>query len=78
MQAEDLPNHIKFAVNNTDEDIKVNRIIPLKEALEKTEKQLVELAFKDNNSTYKAAELLQISQSGASRKYLKYIKNTEK
>lgn len=78
VQAEDLPNHIKFAVNNTDEDIKVNRIIPLKEALEKTERQLVELAFKDNNSTYKAAELLQISQSGASRKYLKYIKNTEK
>lgn len=71
---EDMPNNVKIMTDVIREDVVVNRIIPLKEALEKVEKQLVEMAFKEKGSSYKAAEALEISQSGASRKYLKYVK----
>ena len=56
------------------EDIIINRMVPLKEALERVEQKLVEMAFEENGSTYKAAQALGISQSGASRKFLKYMK----
>ena len=78
IKEDDIPNNIKLAVENPQEDIKVNRILPLKEALEKTEEQLVRMAFEEKGSTYKVAKLLKISQSGASRKYLKYIKDEKK
>lgn len=71
---EDLPNNIKLMTESEDFDVKIGRLMPLSEALEKVEKELVEMAFKDGSSTYKAAKALGISQSGASRKYMKYIK----
>lgn len=71
---EDLPNNIKIMTDVMREDIVVNRMLPLKEALEKVERKLVEMAFEENGSTYKAAQALGISQSGASRKFLKYMK----
>ena len=74
---DDLPNHVKIMTDGIRDDVIVNRIIPLKEALEKVEKQLVEMAFKENDNTYKVAKALGISQSGASRKHLKYIKKDE-
>lgn len=70
---EDLPASIKIMADDVTEDIKVNRLIPLKKALEDVERQLVEMAFNGETSTYKAAETLGISQSGASRKYIKYM-----
>lgn len=56
------------------EAIKVTRLVPLSEALEFVERALVEMAFADNASTYSAAKKLGISQSGASRRQMKYMK----
>ena len=55
-------------------DVQVNRIIPLRQALDQVEAQLIHMTFQEYPSTYKAAKVLGISQSGASRKYLKYQK----
>ena len=59
------------------EEIQINKIMPLKKALEETERKLVQMVFEEADSTYKAAELLDISQSGASRRFLKYVKKTD-
>ena len=74
---EDLPSNIKIMTEDLKDDIKVNRIMQLKDAVDMVEKQLVQMAFEDGRSTYEAAKILGISQSGASRKYLKYVKNGE-
>lgn len=71
----DLPDDIKIITENYYQDIIVNRVIPLNEALDLVERKLVEMAYTDGNSTYKAAEILGISQSSASRKYIKYIRD---
>lgn len=73
----DLPNPIIFTTDGETDDVQVNRIVPLKEAVEKVEKQLVLHAFKAYGSSYKAAAALQISQSSANRKYLKYKNETD-
>lgn len=71
----DLPNNIRI-MTDTDDDggIHVSKLMPLKDALETVEGELVRMAFKDGASTYDVARKLKISQSGASRKYLKYVK----
>lgn len=78
IDGESLPNNIKVMTDGEQEDIRVNRLVPLQEAIEKVERQLVEMAFKQHGSTYKAAKALGISQSGASRKYLKHMKSMDK
>ena len=70
----DLPHNVRIMTDVMREDIVINKLIPLKEALEKVEKQLVQMAFNEHQTTYRAAQALGISQSGASRKYLKYLK----
>ena len=77
ISAQDIPNGIKIMTDDNSEEIQINRIIPLKKALEETERKLVQMVFEEVNSTYKAAELLDISQSGASRKFLKYVKKND-
>ncbi len=47
----------------------INGIIPLKQAKEEIEEQLIILALKKHKTTTKAAEALGISQSAVSRKY---------
>lgn len=74
---EDLPSNIKIMTEGAEDDIQVHRVIPLKDAMNKVEEQLVQMVFKDGSSTYEAAKILGISQSGASRKYLKYVKKEE-
>lgn len=74
---EDLPNNIKIMAETVGDDIQVHRVIPLKDAMDKVEEQLVQMVFKNGSSTREAAKILGISQSGASRKYLKYIKKEE-
>ncbi|MCC2864474.1 sigma 54-interacting transcriptional regulator [Anaerovorax odorimutans] len=69
---ETLPNHIKIMTDGPQADVQVNRIIPLRQALEQVEAQLIHMTFQEYPSTYKAAKALGISQSGASRKFLKY------
>lgn len=75
---ESLPSNIRIMTDGMQEDVKVNRILPLREALEKVESQLVRLAFEQYHSSYKVAKALGISQSGASRKYQKYVKTSER
>lgn len=74
---EDLPNNIKVMTETVEDDIRVHKLMPIREAVDKVEEQLVQMAFKDGISTREAAKVLGISQSGASRKYLKYIKREE-
>lgn len=74
---DDLPNNIKLMSKGSEDIIEIHDILPLKTALEKVEEKLVQMAFEGGNSTYEAAKLLGISQSGASRKYIKYVE-TEK
>ena len=69
-----LPNNIKIMTDGPQADVQVNRIIPLRQALDQVEAQLIHMTFQEYPSTYKAAKVLGISQSGASRKYLKYQK----
>ena len=72
---EDLPIKIFASDAEMTKDIRINSIMPLKDALEQVEKQLISIAYTKDNSSYKVAEMLGISQSAASRKIIKYIKN---
>lgn len=74
IEEENLPDNIRIMTDGMQEDVKVNRILPLQEVLEKAEAQLVRMAFEQYPSSYKVARVLGISQSGASRKYQKYVK----
>lgn len=52
----------------------ITRVIPMQEALEQVEEQLIVLAMKQYKTTTKAAKALGISQSSVSRKYQKIVK----
>lgn len=52
--------------------VRVNKIVPLKEAVDETERQLIGLAMKITKNSYSVAELLEISQASAHRKIKKY------
>ncbi|OZI11367.1 Fis family transcriptional regulator [Bacillaceae bacterium SAS-127] len=56
----------------------ITRVIPLQEALDDVEEQLITLAMKQYKTTTKAAKALGVSQSSVSRKYQKIMerKNT--
>ncbi|WHY90918.1 sigma 54-interacting transcriptional regulator [Neobacillus cucumis] len=60
----------------------ITRVIPLQEAIDQVEEQLIVLAMKQYKTTTKAAKALGISQSSVSRKYQKIVSeknlNTEK
>ncbi len=74
IETKNLPKNILVMTDDLTADIKVNRIIPLKEALETVERELILSAYETYENSYKVAEVLRISQSGASRKYIKYKK----
>lgn len=71
---EDLP--AAFAGKNS-VDNKTGELLPLREVLENTERQLLERAFSCYGSTYKIARVLGINQSTVVRKAAKYgiVKN---
>ncbi|MHB1419928.1 MAG: sigma-54 interaction domain-containing protein [Bacillota bacterium] len=56
----------------TDEMITVKGLLPLREAVEELEKQLLYRAWKSFHNTYRAAEALQINQSTVVRKLKKF------
>lgn len=73
---ENLPDDIKNF--NTDlTQIIIPDLIPLKNALEEVEKNLVTLAFQRYGNTYKVAEVLGISQPTAYRKIRQYVTDKE-
>lgn len=55
----------------------VTDVIPLKEAQQSLEKQLIQLAMKRYKTTTKAAEVLGVSQSTVSRKYSKILEEKD-
>ncbi|MEH7348187.1 sigma 54-interacting transcriptional regulator [Gottfriedia acidiceleris] len=69
-----LPNSYDF---NKSKPV-INKVIPLQEAVDYVEEQLIMLAMKQYKTTTKAAQVLGISQSSVSRKYQKIMneKNT--
>ena len=78
VELEDLPNAILIMTDEIKDDITVNKIIPLKKAMDEVERQLINAAYEAYGSSYKVARALGISQSGASRKHIKYQKDLEK
>lgn len=65
----DLPLNILNDINQPQSE---SRLIPLKEALENTERELLKRAFANYSSSYKIAEVLKINQSTVVRKAKKY------
>jgi PAS domain S-box-containing protein len=57
---------------NGHQPVNVNSIIPLKQAVESLERQLLEKTFAVTNSCYKAARLLEVDASTISRKASRY------
>lgn len=60
-------------MNHTSKPIEVHEIMPLKQAIEFLEKQLINKAVQVENNSYTVADLLKISQSTAHRKMQKYM-----
>lgn len=67
----DLPASIKSHLP-AEEDIIFSGVMPLKKAVERVEKQLLEQALKKYGSTRKAAKALRVNQSTVVRKIKKY------
>jgi PAS domain S-box-containing protein len=59
-------------LENEEQAVIVNRIIPLKDAVDETERQLIKLALKISKNSYVVADLLNISQASAYRRIRKY------
>ena len=55
----------------------ITKVIPLQEAHDYVEEQLIMLAMKQYKTTTKAAKALGVSQSSVSRKYQKILSNME-
>lgn len=71
--SESIPSYMKKQ-ENYNGGVSVSRLLPLKEAIEEVENQLVERAMKEMGNTYKAAEALDVNQSTIWRKWKK-LKN---
>ncbi len=73
-----LPTHLPEAVKNigraTRGKIFVADLIPLKQAIEEVEAQLITMGWQQCANTYKLAEILQVNQSTVARKVQKYLK----
>lgn len=69
-----LPKHIKN-LHKEHSNVRVNKLIPLKQALRELEEQLILMAQESCGSTRKIADLLGISQSSVVRR-LRQIKKT--
>ncbi|HHX13597.1 MAG TPA: sigma 54-interacting transcriptional regulator [Clostridiales bacterium] len=76
IEVTDLPNYLQTIIDGVPgRTITIKETLPLKEAIEEVERQMVVSAYESCGSSYKTAELLQISQSAAMRKIHKYIRS---
>jgi PAS domain S-box-containing protein len=74
---EHMPKHIRDYHVQSEGNIFVSNIMPLKNAVEQLEKKLIEWSMKEFKTTEKAAEVLKIDQSTVVRKIQKYnLKNS--
>lgn len=73
-----LPTHLPEAVKNTGRPARgkifVADLIPLKQAIEEVESQLITMGWQQCANTYKLAEILRVNQSTVARKVQKYLK----
>ncbi len=69
---EDVFDFVFMQQVKSEQKIIVNDIMPLKKAVEEVEKQLITKAMEKYNNTYKAAEILCVSQPSVARKAKKY------
>lgn len=58
--------------NEIEITIKIDRIMPLKDAKDLVERELITKVMDNVKSTYKAAEILQVSQATIARKSKRY------
>ncbi|MCR4431144.1 MAG: sigma 54-interacting transcriptional regulator [Tepidanaerobacteraceae bacterium] len=67
-----LPKEVYDVSFMSDQPIRINQIIPMKDAVEKIEKQLIEMAVRKHGSKRKAAIELGMDPSSIGRKIVKY------
>lgn len=73
---EDLPIQIKYQVEREKMHGYDTEIVPLKQAVERTERNVLMKAYSKFKNTYKMAEALKVSQPTIVRKMKKYLKNS--
>lgn len=76
IEADDLPSYLGTGVGQEGSGIVVNQILPLKEAVESVEKQILEKAYLKYRTTRQMARELQVDASTIVRKASKYGINT--
>ncbi|WP_339194590.1 sigma 54-interacting transcriptional regulator [Aeribacillus sp. FSL W8-0870] len=78
IDAKDVDRILSSNIHFKREKPVISRVMPLQEALDYVEEQLILLAMKQYKTTTKAAKALRVSQSSVSRKYQKILKDREK
>ncbi len=73
--ANELTSILSHRAEKDQPPVQVNRIIPLKEAVELTESQLIQLALAKYKTITKVAEVLEVSQPTLSRRFQKISRN---
>lgn len=73
IQASLVSKLIRFDQPLASKDLMIRQILPMKQAKERLEDELITLAMKKFKTTTRAAEVLGISQSSVSRKYQKIV-----
>ncbi|MFT9847457.1 sigma 54-interacting transcriptional regulator [Aneurinibacillus sp. REN35] len=74
-----LPHHLPVGIVKDEEGysmtpaIKIKGLYPLKQAVEEVERQLLTMAYKKYENTYRCAEVLKVNQSTVVRKLNKYL-----
>ncbi|WP_051330812.1 sigma-54 interaction domain-containing protein [Aneurinibacillus terranovensis] len=78
--AEILPEHLPSSIWEEQRGqprltplIKIKELYPLKQAVEEVERQLITMAYKKYENTYRCAEVLKVNQSTVVRKMNKYL-----
>lgn len=67
----DLVNQFGMDVNDTNAEISITKLMPLKEAINKTEEIIIRKAYKEQGSIVKTAKLLKVDPSTLHRKIKK-------
>ncbi|MGG1662674.1 sigma 54-interacting transcriptional regulator [Brevibacillus sp. NRS-1366] len=69
---EDLPDYIRHTAYSGEKAVSVKQLVPIREAVEEVEKQIVQLAWKQYRTSRKVARILGINQATVLRKMQKY------
>lgn len=75
IDVEDLPDYVKGGSGDQGPKVIVEGVIPLRQAVEEVERQLIKHAKEEHETTYEMAEALGVNQSTVVRKLKKYAKH---